>query len=263
MSAPATGDPTRPGPGRSLRGETFNIRHGAGLDGRVYLERVARVIAGTGAHVVGLQEVDRHFHERSGFVDQAAWLARRLGTRVAFGAAVDVDPLSADAPRRQYGNALLSAHPILASTTVPLPQRDRPERRVLLATRLDVAGVVVRVVTTHLQDRAPEERRVQARALLEHVRRDDGPAVVLGDLNARPHAPEITLLTSELVDCWSVRGTGAGHTWDAGTPHARIDYVLVTPDLAVRSVATVPTDASDHLPVVAELTLPVPTRLVR
>jgi endonuclease/exonuclease/phosphatase family metal-dependent hydrolase len=240
----------------ALRVATFNIHHGAGLDGRVDLERIARAIGDTGAEVVGLQEVDRHFHERSGFVDQAAWLAERLGADLAFGAAVDVDPLSPGEPRRQYGNAVVSAHPIRSSVTVTLPRSRRPERRVLLEALVTVRGVSVHVVATHLQNRAPDERRAQARAVRDHVAGAGGPVVVLADLNARPHAAEVATLTDQLVDAWDVAGAGPGHTFDAGTPHARIDYVLVSPGVTVRSAAVVPTDASDHRPVVADLAVP-------
>lgn len=214
------------------------------------------MIADTGAEVVGLQEVDRHFHARSGFVDQAGWLAERLGADVAFGAAIDAEPLSPGEPRRQYGNAVLSVHPIRSSVTVTLPGSRRRERRVLLDALVTVRDVAVHVVATHLQNRAPGERRAQARAVRDHVAGATGPVVVLADLNARPDAAEVATLTDHLVDAWAVAGAGPGHTFDAGTPHARIDYVLVTPGVAARSAATVPTDASDHLPVVADLVLP-------
>lgn len=248
--------PSTPAPGRSLRVATLNIQHGAGVDGHVDLGRTARLIAGTGAEIVGLQEVDRHFHARSGFVDQAAWLAERLGADVAFAAAVDADPPSPGGPRRQYGNALVSSHPILSSATVALPRMHRPERRVLLDARVTVHGAALRVVSTRLQNRSPAERHLQARALRNHLAGADGPVVVLADLNARPHAPEIATLTTHLVDAWATAGTGTGHTYDARTPHARIDYVLTSPGVDVRAAATVPTDASDHLPVVADLALP-------
>ncbi|HEX6077405.1 MAG TPA: hypothetical protein VFZ32_19380 [Micromonosporaceae bacterium] len=71
---------------RELRVMCFNIHHGVGLDGRLDLERIARVTESQAAEVVGLQEVDRHFSTRSTFVDQARWLADRLGMHVVFGA---------------------------------------------------------------------------------------------------------------------------------------------------------------------------------
>lgn len=211
------------------------------------------MIADTGAEVVGLQEVDRHFHARSGFVDQAGWLAGRLDADVAFGAAIDAEPLSPGEPRRQYGNAVLSVHPIRASATVALPGSLCRERRVMLQAVVTVRGVTVHVVATHLQNRAPDERRRQAGAVRDHVTGAGGTAVVLADLNARPRAAEVAMLTRHLVDAWDVAGAGPGHTFDAATPHARIDYVLASPGVTVHSAVVVPTDASDHLPVVADL----------
>lgn len=80
--------------------------------------------------------------------------------------------------------------------------------------------------------------------------------VILGDLNARPEAPEIVALTDDLVDAWAAAGTGPGYTFDASTPHARIDYVLSSDDVVTHMAAVVTTDASDHFPVVVDLALP-------
>ena len=52
-----------------------------------------------------------------------------------------------------------------------------------------------------------------------------------------------------------VAGDGAGFTFDAATPPARIDYILTSDDLVVRTAAVVPSDASDHLPLVADVDL--------
>ena len=61
-----------------LRLATYNIRHGAGADGRLDLARTAATIASLGADAVGLQEVDDAYGARSGFEDQASRLAARL-----------------------------------------------------------------------------------------------------------------------------------------------------------------------------------------
>jgi endonuclease/exonuclease/phosphatase family metal-dependent hydrolase len=84
-SSPAVAEPGT-GQSRELRVMCFNIHHGVGLDGRLDLERIARVAESQAAEVVGLQEVDRHFSTRSDFVDQARWLADRLSMHVVFGA---------------------------------------------------------------------------------------------------------------------------------------------------------------------------------
>ena len=54
---------------------TYNIHHGAGIDGVLDLERIAQVIEQSGADVIGLQEVDNHWSARSNWVTRLrGWL---------------------------------------------------------------------------------------------------------------------------------------------------------------------------------------------
>ena len=234
---------------------SFNIHHGAGTDDRLDLERVATEIERTGAKIVGLQEVDRHWGDRSQFVDQAQWLAERLGMDVVYGANLDLDAPGPDRPRRQYGTAILSSHPIVYSRNTPLPRPANGEQRGLLEAAIDVDGVRVRVANTHLQHDNAAERRAQTEriaALLQPVRT---PVVLMGDLNAPPGAPELAPLSPRFLDAWSRGGTGDGFTYPASAPNARIDYVLTTGDVDVESARTMSSPASDHLPVIADLKL--------
>jgi endonuclease/exonuclease/phosphatase family metal-dependent hydrolase len=255
-TGPAGGDPGAPPPPRPLRVSTFNIHHGVGLDGLLDLERIAATVESTEAEVVGLQEVDRHFGERSAFVDQATWLAERLGMNVVFGANLDRDPLTAGAPRRQYGTAILSRHRITESTNTLLPRPEGGEQRGLLEAVVSVRGLPVRVFNTHLQHNSQIERLAQIAAVREILAGVDESVVLLGDLNATPDSPEIDSITEDLVDAWVTAGVGDGFTYDADTPHARIDYVMSSGDVVARTAAVVPTDAADHRPVVVDLGLP-------
>jgi glycerophosphoryl diester phosphodiesterase len=235
---------------------TYNIAHAAGIDGRLDLERIAAEIERGGAEIVGLQEVDRHWSERSQFADQAAWLAERLGMQGAYGANLDLDPPAPDRPRRQYGTAILSAHPILWSRNTHLPRPEGGEQRGLLEAGIDVDGVRVRVANTHLQHTSAVERRAQTERIAALLRPARGPVVLTGDLNARPDAGELTPLWPRLVDAWPRRGEGDGFSYPSSGPTARIDYVLTTPDVGVEAARTLPSPASDHQQVVAELVLP-------
>jgi endonuclease/exonuclease/phosphatase family metal-dependent hydrolase len=251
----AAGVPGGPPP-RPLSVATFNIHHGVGLDNVLDLERIAATVESTGAEVVGLQEVDVHFGERSNFVDQATWLADRLGMYVVFGANLDLDPLTPGAPRRQYGTAVMSEHRISEWTNTLLPRPEGGEQRGLLEARIRVRGLPVRVFNTHLQHNSQVERLAQIAAIRDILAGTDESVVVLGDLNATPDSPEIASLTEDLVDAWVAAGVGDGYTYDAATPHARIDYVMSSGDVVARTAAVVTTDAADHLPVVVDLGLP-------
>ena len=73
---------------------SYNIHHAVGEDNVLDLERIAKVIEDSGAEIIGLQEVDNHWSERSNFEDQAKWLADRLGMHYTYAANLDRDPLS-------------------------------------------------------------------------------------------------------------------------------------------------------------------------
>lgn len=239
---------------------TFNIRHGVGTDARLDCARTAAAIARMDVDVAGLQEVDRRWSERSTFADQARYLAEHLGVRLAFGASLwrRGEP----GTRGEYGVALLSRHPVLRTRSTLLPCPRGGEQRSLLEAAVEVDGVVLRCLCTHLQHSSPAERRAQAAAIAGAVTGAPGdryvPTVLLGDLNAGPGTPEVGTLTGRLADAWAVAGEGAGHTYPTAGPRVRIDYVLTSPGIEVQRARVVDTDASDHLPVTARLRLRPP-----
>ncbi|MEV0588093.1 endonuclease/exonuclease/phosphatase family protein [Nonomuraea sp. NPDC050310] len=237
-----------------MRVLTFNIHHGRGPDGRLDLRRVAEVIRAGEADVACLQEVDRHLSPRSDFADQAGWLAADLGMDLAYGANVDFDPPAPGRPRGRYGTAILSRLPLRDNGNTFLPGAPGNERRGLLSVTVVADGRPVEVFTTHLQDTDAAERLDQARAVAALVAGRPGPVVLTGDFNAQPGTPEIRALTGFLRDAWQQAGAGAGITYPA--TGWRIDYVFTSPDVGVSSVTVPPSDASDHLPLLADLRLP-------
>ena len=235
---------------------SYNIHHAAGTDDRLDLERIATEIERGGADIVGLQEVDRHWSERSEFVDQAQWLADRLGMEVVYGANLDLDPPAPGQPRRQYGTAILSDYPIVYSHNTHLPRPEGGEQRGLLEAAIDVGGVRIRVANTHLQHTSAVERRAQTERIVELLRPVDTPIVLVADLNARPEAPELAPLWPRFVDAWRRGGEGDGFTYPSEAPNARIDYVLSTADVDVESAQVLTSPASDHAQLTADLVLP-------
>lgn len=264
-----------------LRLATYNIRHGAGADGRLDLARTAATIASLGADAVGLQEVDDAYGARSGFEDQASRLAARLGGQVRFGAVIDRDPAEPGGRRRRYGLALLSRTEIIEHHLHPLPaDPDRPgprEPRGLLAAR--VAGAEsLHLLLTHLDNRDPRHRAAQVRGILQHAEALDGPAALLGDMNADPSAPELAQLAAAgwRDAAWEAAGRSAPSPWrtilaaalpaalpwtartvrathPARLPRRRIDSIWVRGDLEVTGLEVAPSRASDHRPVVATI----------
>jgi endonuclease/exonuclease/phosphatase family metal-dependent hydrolase len=173
-----------------MRVLTYNIHGWRRGDGAPNLEAVARLIAATGADVVGLNEV---YYPRAvpmaGSPGPAGpaleTLAEGLGMHFVFGPCVRwpaQDQLPADA----YGNALLSRWPILASAAHHLTPVAGKEQRGLLEARILLPnGRALTVYVTHLDHTDEDARLVQLRALRTWTVRDrNRPHLVLGDFNA-------------------------------------------------------------------------------
>jgi endonuclease/exonuclease/phosphatase family metal-dependent hydrolase len=241
---------------RALTVMTYNIRQGRDVAGVLDLARTAAVIRAQQPDLVALQEVGRHWSADSDARDQPAELERLLEMPCVFAANLDHDPVEPGGPRRQYGIAVLSVWPVLASRHILLPRASADnEQRGLLELDVDVDGRPFRLHNTHLSVSA-DDRPLQVEALLAAT---DGVATadaLVGDLNALPAAPELRPLFARLRDAWSLAGQGDGFTFPASTPRARIDYVLVSPQVHVSAARVAPLQGSDHLALVAGLALP-------
>ena len=115
-------------------------------------------------------------------------------------------------------------------------------------------------ISTHL-GLHPRERLAHARALAALVEGVDAPIVAGGDLNERPDGRAVGFLSERFRDAWLLGGDAEGETFPAEEPTARIDYLFVSDGIVVERVLVPPgpdaREASDHRPLVAELTLPV------
>jgi endonuclease/exonuclease/phosphatase family metal-dependent hydrolase len=103
----------------------------------------------------------------------------------------------------------------------------------------------------------PVERLHNAEELSDLLRGLTGPIVIGGDLNETPDGRAARFLAERFWDAWLLGGDVAGETFPASEPTSRIDYLFVSERIAVEKVIVPPAPAaSDHLPVVAELSLP-------
>lgn len=238
-----------------LRVLTYNIRSGNGD-----LARTAEAIRSLAPDIVGLQEVDVHWAQRSGFEDQATRLGELLGMQVRFAPIYTLPGACSGTPPRQFGVALLSKYPMVAwknDTLTRLSTQDQnpvpaPAPGLLEAT-IQVTVTRVRVFNTHLDYRPdPRVRKQQVEEMVNYIGDASGPTLVFGDFNAGPDAPELQPLLQRLRDTWDSK-VEAGFTYPADKPAKRIDYVLVSNHFRVRSASVAVTEASDHRPVVVDL----------
>lgn len=239
------------------------------------LEAVADVIATADPDIVALQEVDR-LMERTGQVDQVAWLGEQLGYHTAYGGAVGGQHWGGSGG--EYGIAMLSRWPITAYERrllfhQPLPPAQRPpgyhtEQRVILGCAIQVGSALIDVFCTHF-DLVPDQRIRQAQDVVDWVMtwHRGRPVVLMGDFNSEPDADEMARIRGALTDVFRTLGVDGDEriTFPSGPLGSRtpdgwrgaIDYVWTSEhwcDLSVEVIRE-STPASDHAPVVARATL--------
>jgi endonuclease/exonuclease/phosphatase family metal-dependent hydrolase len=235
---------------------TYNVHRCVGTDGRLDVGRIAAVIAAEAPDIVALQEVDVG-RARTGGVDQAHDLARRLGMVSRFHAALRVE-------EEQYGDAILTARPERLVKAGPLPGHPRIPRlepRGALWVSIDIGeGREVQVINTHL-GLVPHEQKLQAEALAGPAwfAAARGPTILLGDFNAAPRTRAHRILTRRLANAHQARRGARLATFPAGLPVLRLDHVFVSTGVRVLSLRTGASPlariASDHLPLVMDFDL--------
>jgi len=237
-----------------LRALTYNIHKGVGgLDRRYDIERTHATIAHHEPDIVLLQEVVRGSRRHGGDA-QVDRLGELLGLRHR--------SYFPNVRRRrfgEYGNAVLSRFPITEAVNIDVtlpPKKQRSVLHVRLRVRVGQARTrTLHVFNLHL-GLSGFERKIQLRkflashpfAGLDHRT----PVLVAGDFN----------------DVWGTLGRQlapagfAGHlppprTWPAFAPVRALDSVYVRGSLSLArlhvSRLALAREASDHLPLVAEL----------
>ncbi len=222
---------------------TYNIHDAVGGDGRFAPERIAAVLAEIDADLFALQEVGA---PRDG-VDTLARLRDATGFHAVPG------PMQS-ARTGACGNFLLSRHRVTECNRIDLTFGSRPPRGALDAV-IDCDGSPLRVLATHLGLR-PAERRAQVRNLLKVLEAETPhPTLLMGDLNewflwGRP----MRWLHTHF------QATPSPPSFPARGPMLALDRIWVQPPALLQRLwvhaGPAARAASDHLPVVARLTMP-------
>jgi endonuclease/exonuclease/phosphatase family metal-dependent hydrolase len=227
----------------AIRVATYNVHGCIGRDGRHDPERVAGVIVELDADIVALQEFT-----------YPASVALESRTPAVL---TTLDRYTcALGPTRKtvttcFGNALFTRHPIKEVHRIDLSMESREPRGALAAT-IDVGGKAVHVLAAHLGLRL-RERRFQVRQILDYLDSvRDTLFVVLGDFNDWLPGRSV----GHLLDRRLGRLPRAP-SYPVSWPLVSLDRIWVHPSRALRRIfshgTTAARQASDHLPVVAEI----------
>ena len=232
----------------TIRVMTYNIHVGVGMDKKLDLARIAGVINAQHPDLVGLQEVDRGV-ERTQRIDEIAEIARMTKMDYAFA-------FNLRYQGGQYGVAILSRLPIMATDHRLYKNTREAERRGFIRAEVQVHGRTLNFVTTHLDYQYEDGRVFETEQLLAALKDVKGPLILVGDFNDVPAGGAYKLVSDRFNDAWIDRGlTDPGYSYPADKPAKRIDYIFMRRSDAIRTKRawTVNTLASDHVPVVADL----------
>ncbi|MEU3842621.1 endonuclease/exonuclease/phosphatase family protein [Streptomyces sp. NPDC028635] len=216
---------------------------------------LARVIRACAPDLVLIQEAPRFFRWRK----KLARLAHAADLVMVTGGATTTGP------------AILSSLRATVERTedvlLPPPRDPDLHRRGLAMAVVRFGGVRLGVVSCHLS-LDDEERSTQAGLFLDRLATLGVDHVVAGgDINERPDGPAFRRIAGSLQDCHAVAPWGRAHTWTPADPYQRIDAIFATKEIEVLGCG-VPVGApgvseadlraaTDHLPVLAALRVPV------
>jgi endonuclease/exonuclease/phosphatase family metal-dependent hydrolase len=216
-----------------VRFMTYNIRHAEGYDGWVSNKRIARVIRSEEPDVVGLNEV----WNIPGVFEQPRLLAELA----------EMSHEYLETTRyvvQSLGNAVLTRERVCARSEIALPRGI--ERRSVLLVDLGVDGMTATFGTTHLS--LGRTKRAQQ---IETLRRElprDRPLVIAGDFNCEvgelePLREFLTVVAEPPL------------TFPALRPRRALDHIAFSKHWRLDALRAVPSLASDHLPLLADLEL--------
>lgn len=226
------------------------------------IERVAQELRRIDADVVCLQELTQ------GYVDQThenTW--EYIGHKLGYNYHVQEIPIVTADTQWLQGNAIFSRYPIESQMAAwihePAEDDDTNDQyRGYLEICIDVGGKRPTIATTHMSFAQPTDDDPELQRLLTLVESRPAPFILTGDLNATPDTKRIQEIAKRLKN---VGPDFSQNTWTTkpyvfptgpvSTLDWRYDYIFASQDVRVKSAKTLPTDISDHLPILATIKL--------
>lgn len=244
----------------ALKVMTYNIKSCMNRGRRVDPDSTAETVSLLMPDIIALQEVDSG-KKRSGFMDQAEYLAERLNMNHHF------FPVMENATE-QYGLAILTVYPVssLECCYLPALRSRRPkERRGFMAARIHTPAGGLNLVNTHF-GLNPSDRKVQAESLftdaaLRNTFEKGDPLILCGDFNCGPRSPVYRKIVTHLDDVQTAVGRKGypKSTFFSWYPFLRLDHIFISDHFDPVRVHVpgkgLSKSASDHLPVFAKLML--------
>lgn len=232
----------------TIRVMTYNVHHcnPPSKPDSIDVDAIVNTIRAQDPDLLALQEIDVNT-KRSGPLNQAEEIAKKLNMNFFFGKAIDYQG-------GEYGVAILSKYPLSETVVNRLPTKAETngEPRVLATAKVTLPdGNHIRFGSTHLDaQKGAVNRQMQIEEIGTIASSEELPFIIAGDFNATPGTDVIKKLDKHFTrTCQSCEPT-----IPVNNPTKAIDFIAYTPDKKFKVMShevIAERYASDHLPVVA------------
>jgi endonuclease/exonuclease/phosphatase family metal-dependent hydrolase len=134
--------------------------------------------------------------------------------------------------------------------------------RALQIANIDIAGKIIQIANIHgtyTKDKKDTERTMkQSEFVLEKMKINKLPAIILGDFNLLPDTRSIALVNNEyknLIDIFKIKQTRSDKDSEFTSKRNVIDYVFADHAFDLKNLKIEENQISDHYPLIAELEL--------
>ena len=222
---------------------SFNTQHCMNyITRKIDFEVMAEAIKKCGADIVGLNEM-RDKGTDPEYQAQTEKLSALTGLpHYYFAKAIDVQGTN------PYGNAFLSALPIVKAETILVPDPDPATRtgkyyetRCLLKAELE-RGITVLVIHFGLN---PDEQENAVKTVVENLASEK--CILMGDFNVLPNDAVLQPIRERMKDTADCFGKTL-YSFPSDAPDRKIDYIFVSKDVEIVEADIPAIVASDHRP---------------
>jgi endonuclease/exonuclease/phosphatase family metal-dependent hydrolase len=176
--------------------------------------------------------------------------------------------------RVQYGQAIFSQYPIIASGSIAFPNTANNAIYVDVVKHKDT----IRIYNVHLQSlridadvenlktedserlfkrisKTFKKQQLQTELFIKHKDKSPYKMVICGDFNNTAFSYVYKEIKGDLVDAFQEAGNGFGRTFNFKYFPIRIDFILVDKAFKINGFKTLEDKLSDHYPIIAKLSL--------
>jgi len=193
---------------RTVRLTSYNIQHGAGIDGKIDHKRQARILRKAHTDVAAIQEIDS-VTRRNGGLYSLEEIGREAKMFATFAPTIKYQG-------GKYGIGILSKKKPMSVHRIPLPGREEP--RMLLVA--EFKHYVVACTHLSLTD---EDRMASLPVIVAEAQKWTKPFFIMGDLNDEPGMP----FYQEMQKHFLFLNPSYDKTFPANKPNICIDHVAL------------------------------------